>query len=196
MGATQARARRHPLRMRTIDRAAWREQPWKNGRGTTLEIVRWRLATDIDRHATRGAEGRMHWAFDDTNDDDYDVRVSLADVRESGAFSTFPGYRRHTFLVGRAPIRLGDISLVAPGDISLLAPGDHVELPGDRAIEATLSAGPTQLLNVLVRASLSIVVGYGPTAQPVVFAFELSMQTAWSSELPATISSRDSMWLA
>jgi environmental stress-induced protein Ves len=149
-----------------IDRATWREQPWRNGRGTTLEIARWRAWKPVD-------------------DDDYDVRVSLAEVTTSGAFSTFPGYRRHTILVGPAPIRLGDVELVAPGD--------RVELPGERAIDATL-AEPTQLLNVLVRSPLAIVVGHGPTAHPVRFLFDLDQRTAFVGE-PTASDLRDMIWL-
>lgn len=149
--------------MRDIDRSSWREQPWKNGRGTTFEIARW------------------------PDTDDYDVRVSLAEVTTSGPFSTFPGYRRHTFLVGPAPIRLGEIEL--------LAPGDHVELPGEAPVEATLRAGPTRLLNVLVRASRTIVVGHGPTAHPVRFAFDIAAIVARASESVEAIDDRDCVWI-
>ena len=159
--------------MRTIDRAAWREQPWKNGRGTTLELVRWRASGD---------------SFASADGDDYDVRVSLAEVTSSGAFSTFPGYRRHTFLVGPAPIQLGDISLIVPGD--------HIEIPGETAIEATLSAGPTRLLNVLLRAALGVAVGRGHTAHPVRFTFDLGTQLAHASDSPETIDARDCVWIA
>ena len=149
--------------MPRIDRAAWRAQPWKNGRGTTLEIARW------------------------PDTDAYDVRVSLAEVTESGAFSMFPGYRRHTFLVGPSPIRLGDVALVAPGD--------HVELPGERALEATLPAGATQLLNVLVRAELPLVVGHGPTAHPVRFVFDLATQIATLADAPTVADTRGCVWI-
>jgi uncharacterized protein len=147
--------------VRVIDRASWTAQPWKNGRGTTLEILRW------------------------PDSGDYDVRVSLAEVTTSGPFSTFPGYRRHTFLVGPAPIRLGDVQLVAPGD--------HIELPGETAIEATLSS-PTRLLNILARSH--IVVGRGPIAHPVRFAFDLATQVAHASEIAEAIDTRDCVWIA
>ncbi|MFN0249320.1 MAG: HutD family protein [Kofleriaceae bacterium] len=163
--------------MRAIDRATWHEQPWKNGRGTTLEIARWRI--------TRTTEHSLdEWTAVD--DDDYDVRVSIAEVTTSGPFSTFPGYLRHTFLVGPAPIQLGDVELVAPGD--------HVGLPGDRAIEATLAV-PTHLLNVLVRSHLPIVVGYGPTSRPVRFVFDVDRRSAFVGE-PTVIDLRDAIWLA
>lgn len=178
--------------MRGIDRASWHAQPWKNGGGTTLEIARWTswssgapLVHDTP-NATPIAT-TLH-ATSTPNADDYDVRVSLAEVATSGPFSSFPGYRRHTFLVGPAPIWLGDIELVAPGD--------HLELPGEATIEATLSAGPTQLLNVLVRASLPVVVGRGHTAHPVRFTFDLGTKLAHASESAETIDARDCVWIA
>lgn len=150
--------------MHVIPRSAWIAQPWRNGRGTTLEIARWPAA---------GA---------------YDVRVSLAEVSDSGPFSTFVGYRRHTFLVGPAPIRLGDTELVAIGD--------HIELPGERALDATLLAGPTHLLNILVRTELATVVGRGPTAHPVRFTFDFATQVARTTQIPASIDTHGCAWIA
>jgi uncharacterized protein len=165
--------------VRSIDRASWREQPWKNAGGTTLEIARWPSWSN-------GAIAIDHPVAIDASD--YDVRVSLAEITTSGPFSTFPGYRRHTFLVGPAPIRLGDVELVAPGD--------HMELPGEAAIEATLTAGPTQLLNVLVRASLPVMVGRGHTAHPVRFTFDLETKLAHTSDSAEMIDARECVWIA
>jgi len=136
--------------MRVISPAAWRAQPWKNGGGITHELVRW-----PDR-------------------DDYDVRVSLAEVTTSGPFSRFPRYRRWSFLVSTAPIELAGRGAVTT---SLVAPGDHVELPGDVALTATLPAGPTHLLNVLARDG-ACVAGYGPSAHPVRLVFALAPRPA------------------
>jgi environmental stress-induced protein Ves len=135
--------------MSVIERHAWRAQPWKNGGGTTHEI----------------------WRTPDT--DDYDVRVSLAEVTTSGPFSQFPGYRRYTFLVGPAP-------LVLHGEtpIELVAVGDHVELPGETALSAELRAGATSLLNVLAR--VPILVGHGATPHAMRFVFDLAQQRAMS----------------
>jgi environmental stress-induced protein Ves len=168
--------------MREIERATWREQPWKNGRGTTLEIARWRVVRSSRATDATPLDGNAEWTF--VSDDDYDVRVSFAEVTTSGPFSIFPGFRRHTFLVGPAPIRLGDVELVAPGD--------HVELPGERAIDATLAV-PTQLLNVLVRSHVAVVVGRGPTAHPVRFVFDLDQRTAFVGE-PTASDLRDMIW--
>lgn len=151
--------------MRVIEQAAWRAQPWKNGRGTTNEI--WRLPE------TGG-------------DDDYDLRVSVAELTESGPFSRFPGYRRWSFLVGTAPVDLTyDLRASSEPAVSLVAPGEHIELPGDLAITAHLRAGPTHLLNVLARvrtgsgaasrsAAPSCVAGHGPVGYPVRFVFALA----------------------
>lgn len=108
-----------------IERASWRTQPWKNGRGITHEI----------------------WRTPDTGD--YDVRISLAEDTEPAQFSLFPGYRRWSFLVGPAPI-----ILAGETRISLVAPGDHVELPGDVALVSELPAGSTRLFNLLARVPI------------------------------------------
>lgn len=148
-----------------IPRTAWKAQPWQNGRGITHEI--WRTPA---------------------GDGDYEVRVSIADVTESGPFSTFPGYRRWTFLVGPAPIALGAVEL--------LAPGDHVELPGDRALDAELRAGGTTLLNVLARSSLPLVCGFGPVAHPIRFAFELATRRALLLDPATRLDTAGHAWIA
>lgn len=155
-----------------ITAAQWRAQPWKNGRGITHEILRW-----PDR-------------------DDYDVRLSLAEVTTSGPFSRFPGYRRWTFLAGPAPIELASDAL----HHTLVAVGDHLAVPGEVALTATLPAGPTHLLNVLARAA--IVVGHGPTTQPIKAAFALVDRprlARWSTVVLPTATgfdTTDCVWVA
>lgn len=159
------------MSVRVIEPTSWRAQPWKNGAGTTHEILR------APEHG------------------DYDVRVSLAEVTSAGAFSQFPGYRRWSFLVGPAPIEL-----VHEQAVHLVAAGDHIELPGDTAIVANLRAGPTHLLNVLAR--VPIIVGYGPIAYPVRFAFSLvprSQLARWASVLlepRAAYDTTECVWIA
>ena len=94
---------------------AWRAQPWKNGRGVTSEVIR---VPDAE---------------------DYHLRLSVAEVIESGPFSTFPGYTRWSLLLAGGPIWLNDRPLL-----------DLVELPGELQLEARLAA-PATLLNVLGR---------------------------------------------
>lgn len=159
------------MTFRVIAQDAWRAQPWKNGAGITHEI--WRCP---DR-------------------DDYDVRVSIAEVTQSGPFSRFPGYRRWSFLVGPAPIEL-----VYEQTRELVAPGEHVELAGDAEITATLRAGATRLLNVLARTR--IVVGFGPVAHPVQLVFGLVARpqlARWEAavlEPAAAFDTTDCIWIA
>ena len=158
--------------MRVIVQHAWGAQPWKNGAGTTHEI----------------------WRTPD-GEPDYDVRVSVAEVTESGTFSLFPGYRRWSFLVGTAPIEL-----LHGSPFHLVAQGDHIELPGEASITATLRAGPTHLLNILAR--VPIVVGHGPSAHPVRFVFALVPRpqlARWEAAVldsPAPIDTTDCIWIA
>lgn len=153
---------------RVVMPESWRAQPWQNGRGTTHEI--WR----------------------DPDDGAYAIRVSCAEVTEPGPFSLFPGYRRWSFLVGPAPIKLGDHELVKPGD--------HVELPGDVAIEARFSE-PTRLLNILTRDDHRIACGFGLALEPVRFVFALAASPElprWHSlvlEPPARFERRSIIWV-
>lgn len=157
--------------MRVIAPTAWRAQPWKNGSGITHEI--WRTP---DR-------------------DDYDVRVSVAEITRSGPFSQFPGYRRWSLLVGPAPIEL-----VHEQAFELVSPGDQIEVAGDAVITANLRDGATQLLNVLAR--IPIAIGHGPIARPVRFMFALAPRpqlARWASavlEPPATTDTTDCIWIA
>lgn len=156
--------------MRIVPEERWITQPWSNRRGVTREIVRWPTGSDA-----------------------YDLRVSLADVTEPGSFSTFPGYRRWTFLVGPAPI-----TLVEPGrSIRLVAPGDHIEVPGELPLVAELPAGPTQLLNILARPD-TCVAGIGPIAHAIRFRFRFSLATREAAVLepPASADTHDAIWLS
>ncbi|HEY0190537.1 MAG TPA: hypothetical protein VGC42_05400, partial [Kofleriaceae bacterium] len=55
----------------------------------------------------------------------------------------------------------------------LTAPADHIEVGGNVPITCTLPAGPTRLLNVLVREGHPAVVGHGPCPSPIRFAFAI-----------------------
>lgn len=132
---------------RILSPAEFRSQPWRNGGGVTHEIVRW-----------------------PDGDGDYDVRISIADDRTPGPFSRFAGYRRWSFLAGPAPIVLD----VAGTVHELVARGDHIEVAGDTAIACELPAGPTQLLNILVRDGLAVQVGHGPSPLEVRFVYALT----------------------
>ena len=160
---------------RIVPPSEFRTQPWKNGGGVTHEIVRW------------------------PDSEIYDIRISLADDRVPGPFSQFPGCRRWSFLAGAAPIVLD----VAGHVHQLLALGDQIEVAGDTAIHCTLPAGPTRLLNFLVREGVDAQVGRGPCPLAVRFVFALAAQR-WLPEGHAALFDppevveldRHAVWLA
>lgn len=109
--------------------------PWKNGRGTTRE-----LAVSEDH-------GRMIW------------RLSLAEITQDGAFSTFPGLARiHTIVAGQG-------LLLSGGETTLAAKPYHpLHFDGGLLLTARLLDGACQAFNViydprLVKASAQILTG-------------------------------------
>lgn len=126
-----------------LPESAWRVQPWKNGRGVTREILRW------------------------PDTDDYDLRVSLADVTNSGAFSTFPGYSRFIVWIGPDPI-----DLRVHGQLLRFTTASAAShFLGNPEMVALLLAGPTRLLNLIVKDGASYDWGYNVPVKPVRFAF-------------------------
>lgn len=145
-----------------IQPTQWRPQPWKNGRGVTSEVLR-----VPDR-------------------EDYEVRVSVAEVTAPGPFSTFPGYRRATTLLGGGPI-----ALVIDGVVRPLARGVLVDFAGEAACEAREVAAPAHLLNVLVRPGVRV--GIGATAAADI-AFDLATHATRVFDAPAPVAG-DVVWI-
>lgn len=106
------------------------EQPWKNGGGTTRELLR----------APHPLEaGKFAW------------RLSCASVATSGPFSIFPGIDRTLLLLegdGFA-LRCGDGS-----EVILSRPGGRIDFRGDDATECRLLGGPCRDFNVMVDRAL------------------------------------------
>lgn len=138
--------------VKLLQPSSYRAQPWKNGGGVTHEILRWPSREPHDLQ------------------DPYDLRISLAEDHVAGPFSLFPGYRRWSYLAAKAPILLW-----VDGVPRLLRdPGDTLEVDGEVAISCELPAGPTHLLNFLIRRDLPLRPGIGPTSEPVRFVFALT----------------------
>jgi hypothetical protein len=128
----------------------WRRQPWKNARGWTSEVLR---IPDVD---------------------DYTVRVSVAEVGESGPFSTFPGYTRWSLLLE------GWIEL----DGARMEPNRLVEVDGRRSLEAVVHA-PARLLNILGK---DVYVGIGATSDVRVL-FDLATRETHVFDVPRGVAS-------
>lgn len=112
--------------MRIIRHADCRPMPWKNGGGVTTEIMAWPPEAGLD---------------------DFDWRISMAQVASGGPFSTFAGIDRTlTVLSGAMLLAVGEAEPVALSQRS--AP---FSFPGDVATSAELVAGPVTDLNVMTR---------------------------------------------
>jgi uncharacterized protein len=110
--------------MRIIRWADCKVMPWKNGGGTTTEIIC--VPPDAEN---------------------FDWRISVADVVEAGPFSRFPGYERHIVVIeGQG------MDLISPNGsktrLNIMTP--HV-FSGDDDVRGELPFGPARDLNLIVR---------------------------------------------
>jgi environmental stress-induced protein Ves len=109
-----------------IQYASLRPAPWKNGGGSTTEIA----------VSPPGA------GFDE-----FDWRISLATIAQSGPFSVFPGIDRSLALVD------GDGVLLDFGEERfVLSPSEPlIEFPGEASVHATVTGSQTTDFNVMTR---------------------------------------------
>lgn len=116
------------MKWRLITEADHRVMPWKNGMGLTREIA-------IDPPDAALAD-RFRW------------RLSIADVRGSGPFSSFPGYERTIMVIA------GDGMELTVGDESprlLNRPYEPFVFSGDAATTCRLLGGPIRDFNLMAR---------------------------------------------
>lgn len=109
-----------------VDASTAAPAPWKNGGGVTRELLR----------------------LPPGSNDDWTLRISVADVGTEGPFSSFPGVTRWFAVLDGAGVRLrlADRTLeVRPGDAPLRF--DGADAPG-----CALLDGRTRDLNVMVRS--------------------------------------------
>jgi environmental stress-induced protein Ves len=113
--------------MMLIAQAAWQTQPWKNGRGITHEIWRYRAATSAAPL------------------DGYDLRLSVAEIDGAQPFSIFAGYQR--VLV---PLRDTALAMQVAGQRVAMVTHQVLAFSGD--VEAsTVGEGTAFDLNVIGR---------------------------------------------
>jgi uncharacterized protein len=115
--------------MRNLTAAAYVAMPWKNGGGTTTQL------------AISPPEAGL---------DDFDWRISSAQVASAGAFSFFPGIDRSLAVLK------GSLLLVAEDRATAaLAAGDRpLVFRGEQQIQASLPHGPVVDFNVMTRRSV------------------------------------------
>lgn len=120
----------------------FRAMPWRNGRGTTVEMAR---EDDED--------GTMLW------------RVSAADVVEAGEFSIFPGVDRVLTLIEGPGF---DLDFAEHGRVAPVEPLMPVAFSGDWVTRAQSVRGPSRDLNVMTaRGKASAAVQVHHAAAPV-----------------------------
>lgn len=112
--------------MRIIRAVDCRPMPWKNGGGVTTEIMAWPPAAGLD---------------------DFDWRISMAQVASGGPFSVFPGIDRTlTVLAGTMRLQAGE------AQAAVLSPQSQpYAFSGDACTEAVLIDGPVLDFNVMTR---------------------------------------------
>jgi len=110
-----------------IQYASLHPMPWKNGGGCTTEILA----------SPPGAT--LH---------DFDWRISLATIAQSGPFSVFPGIDRTLTLVdgGNVVLDVGNERKVALSEREPV-----VAFPGEVPVSATVDGVPTTDFNVMTR---------------------------------------------
>ncbi len=110
--------------LRAADRVA---TPWKNGGGVTREVAIWPLASNFDN---------------------FDWRVSIAEVREAGPFSRFKNVDR------TMAILQGRLALHFPGQtVELGTNSEPFSFAGEVSCDSLPIDGPVTDLNVMVRRS-------------------------------------------
>jgi uncharacterized protein len=109
--------------LRAADRVA---VPWRNGGGLTREVA---------VHPPESALGSFDW------------RVSLAEVRRRGPFSSFPGVDRHMAVIaGRL-----ELSISGGDMLGLSCDAAPLSFPGEVPVYAEPRAEPVTDLNVMTR---------------------------------------------
>jgi uncharacterized protein len=121
-------------------------QPWRNGGGSTRELLAWPSAQD------------------------WQVRISLADIVQDGAFSAFPDVQRWFGVVRGAGVALQ----FAGRQVTQTLADGALQFDGAAAPYCRLLDGATQDMNLMLRGNDA---AYG-SMQPVVRG------VAWQSGLP------------
>ena len=106
-----------------------RRVPWKNGRGTTLELAIWPAGATLEA-------------------EDFLWRISKARVEEDGPFSSFAGCERHLVILEGAGLAL---SIEGSEQAAFARPFEPVRFSGDASTAARLARGPVADFNVIAR---------------------------------------------
>jgi len=113
------------MRIHYLPAYEYQRQRWKNGLGWTREIAR-----------------------GPSPGDDYEWRLSIAEISQACPFSAFPGYQRTLVLLDGNGMRLR----FADGRETLLEPPHgRIDFSGDQPLDCELLDGPTCDFNLIYR---------------------------------------------
>lgn len=116
--------------MQRFTRSRLPSTPWKNGGGSTSEVMVWPVGAGID---------------------DFDWRVSIATIAKSGPFSIFPGVDRRIMLLEGDDVQLSSVD--GANAHPVLTPLQPFAFDGDTPLGCTLLGGASTDLNVMTRRS-------------------------------------------
>lgn len=134
-----------------------RSQAWKNGGGTTRELLAWPSATD--------------WR----------VRLSVAEVQADGPFSRFDGVQRCFAVLSGAGVRL-----VVDGQAHALTPAnDPLAFDGGADTLCTLLGGATQDFNLMARGGCPVL--QRVQARVTLAASPARFQAVYAASAPAVL---------
>ena len=119
------------MHARLLKPCDYRAMPWKNGLGTTTELA--------IEPAGATLESGFQW------------RLSMADIREDGPFSPFPGCTRTLLLIEGKGIEL---DFHGNGHRRLDRTFEAVSFQGDWSVSSRLLDGPCRDFNVITRRGL------------------------------------------
>ncbi len=112
------------MKLRHLTKADYKPMPWKNGQGSTTELL-----------SEPGAEGAFNW------------RLSIAEVGQSGPFSNFAGYDRTiTLLEGAGMVLTFNCHMERRID----TPFAPLPFNGSWQTDCTLIDGPLRDFNLMV----------------------------------------------
>lgn len=133
-----------PTPSRVIPAYEYRRERWRNGAGWTREI-----------HAEPGTAGSdWHW------------RLSIAEIEQDAAFSTFPGVDRELVLLSGNGLQL---DMDGRPSITLSPPHGRCRFAGERAVTGRLIDGPTHDFNLMWRRdAFSAQLWHRPLVGPMV----------------------------
>jgi environmental stress-induced protein Ves len=142
---------------RVIPANEYRRVRWKNGTGWTREIARL-----PDR-------------------EDWDWRLSIAEIERDGPFSVFPGIDRELVLIRGNGLRLR----FEDGEArELQRPHERIRFAGERAVDGELLEGPTHDFNLMWRrGAIAAELLHRPLVGPMLFFTEPG--TSWAIHLLA-----------